>query len=154
MEKVVCKNVSSTTLYDHLVFFVAKYDSHKRIRSRSKETRLYRTLAITDKNVLSGAAEFYRICMSEKIQPIIGLNLTYQFQERHYELLLYAKDRIGYQQLIKLSSKKMIREKIEASRVSMNSIICLSFYQPKNRLLMTTVCQHHLIAIGKVCKKK
>jgi len=77
----------------------------------------YQTLAITDKDVLSGAAEFYRICMSEKIQPIIGLNLTYQFQERHYELLLYAKDRIGYQQLIKLSSKKMIREKIELHEI-------------------------------------
>ncbi|OBS61311.1 DNA polymerase III subunit alpha [Enterococcus mundtii] len=78
----------------------------------------YQTLAITDKNVLSGAAEFYRVCMNEKIQPIIGLNLTYLFGERHYELLLYAKDRIGYQQLIKLSSKKMIQEKVELDEIN------------------------------------
>lgn len=78
----------------------------------------YHTLAITDKNVLSGAAEFYRICMDEKIQPIIGLNLTYLFEERYYELLLYAKDAVGYQQLIKLSSKKMIQENIELHEIN------------------------------------
>ena len=54
-----------------LVFFVAKYDSHKRIRSRSKKKLGYQTLAITDKDVLSGAAEFYRICMSEKYNQLL-----------------------------------------------------------------------------------
>ncbi|WP_165007175.1 MULTISPECIES: DNA polymerase III subunit alpha [unclassified Enterococcus] len=77
----------------------------------------YRSLAITDQDVLYGAAEFYRICKEEEIQPIIGLNVSYIYEEQLYSLLIYAKDEIGYQQLMQISSKKMIQEKLSFSEI-------------------------------------
>ena len=85
-----------------------------RIREYVQEAkkRGYTSLAITDKDVLYGAPEFYRICVEEGIQPIIGLHLSYTYEEKNYGLLAYAKDETGYQQLMKLSSRKMIQEKM------------------------------------------
>lgn len=57
------------------------------------------SLAITDNNMF-GMMEFYKKCKKNNIKPIIGLEI-------HLEndiLLLYAKDYIGYQTLIKLST--------------------------------------------------
>ena len=85
-----------------------------RIREYVQEAKKqgYTSLAITDKDVLYGAPEFYRICVEEEIQPIIGLHLSYTYEEKNYGLLAYAKDETGYQQLMKLSSRKMIQEKM------------------------------------------
>ena len=72
----------------------------------------YSVLAITDQNVLYGVPEFYQTCIREGIKPIIGAVISYSYEERLYDLLVYAKDTIGYQQLMQLSSKKMIQENL------------------------------------------
>ena len=47
-----------------------------------KQKQGYTSLAITDKDVLYGAPEFYRICVEEGVQPIIGLHLSYTYEEK------------------------------------------------------------------------
>lgn len=70
----------------------------------------YQALALTDKNVLHGAVEFYEACLKAGIKPIIGLDLTYTpYEEAQSQLLLYACDATGFQQLMRLSSQRMVR---------------------------------------------
>ena len=67
----------------------------------------YKKLALTDEGVLHGAIEFYNLCRSQTIEPIIGCVFQYK-QWRNAEVLssmiVYAKDEIGYQILIELST--------------------------------------------------
>ena len=67
----------------------------------------YKKLALTDEGVLHGAIEFYNLCLSQTIEPIIGCVFQYK-QWRNAEILssmiVYAKDKIGYQTLIELST--------------------------------------------------
>lgn len=67
----------------------------------------YKKLALTDEGVLHGAIEFYNLCRSQTIEPIIGCVFLYK-QWRNAEVLssmiVYAKDEIGYQILIELST--------------------------------------------------
>ena len=67
----------------------------------------YKKLALTDEGVLHGAIEFYNLCLSQTIEPIIGCVFQYK-QWRTAEVLssmiVYAKDEIGYQILIELST--------------------------------------------------
>ena len=72
----------------------------------------YTVLGITDRDVLYGVPEFYQMCIKEGIKPIVGLLLTYTYETQFFDLLVYAKDGIGYQQLMKLSSKKMLQENL------------------------------------------
>ena len=58
-----------------------------------------KSLAITDDN-LFGMMTFYKNCKKNSIKPIIGLEIKL---ENDY-LYLYAKDYVGYQSLIKLST--------------------------------------------------
>ncbi|MFD2305861.1 DNA polymerase III subunit alpha [Enterococcus termitis] len=74
----------------------------------------YTTLGITDINVLHGAIEFFEACKKEAIKPVIGLTLEYtpQKSEQSAQLILYAKDLQGYQNLMQISTAKMTGEKV------------------------------------------
>ncbi len=71
-------------------------------------------LAITDHGVMYGAIEFYQKCKKAGIKPIIGveaylapvsrLDKNVKSDERNYHLVLLAKNKVGYQNLIKLTS--------------------------------------------------
>ena len=67
----------------------------------------YKKLALTDEGVLHGAIEFYNLCRSQTIEPIIGCVFQYK-QWRNAEVLssmiVYVKDEVGYQILIELST--------------------------------------------------
>ena len=68
----------------------------------------YQKLALTDEGVLHGAIEFYNLCRNQNIEPIIGCVFQYK-QWRNAEalspMIVYAKDEIGYQSLIELSTQ-------------------------------------------------
>ena len=68
----------------------------------------YQKLALTDEGVLHGAIEFYNLCRNQNIEPIIGCVFQYK-QWRNAEalspMIIYAKDEIGYQSLIELSTQ-------------------------------------------------
>ncbi len=57
-----------------------------------------KALTITD-NRMYGVMEFYKACISNNIKPIIGLEVIME-----NKIVLYAKDIIGYKNLVKLST--------------------------------------------------
>ena len=73
--------------------------------------RGYSAIAITDENVLYGAVEFFQACKAQEILGIIGLELDFALAEETAKLLFYAKDVAGYQELMRLSSERMMAEK-------------------------------------------
>jgi len=72
------------------------------------------SLALTDHGVMYGVIEFYQKCKQAGLKPIIGvetylapgsrLDKNVKSDERNYHLVLLAKNRVGYQNLIKLTS--------------------------------------------------
>lgn len=71
-------------------------------------------LALTDHGVMYGVVEFYQKCRAAGVKPILGVeaylarngrqNKRARIDERPYHLVLLAKNKIGYQNLIKLTS--------------------------------------------------
>jgi len=71
-------------------------------------------LALTDHGVMYGAIEFYKKAKKAGLKPIIGveayvarnghLNKRPKLDERPYHLILLAKDIVGYQNLVKLTT--------------------------------------------------
>jgi DNA polymerase-3 subunit alpha len=57
-------------------------------------------VALIDINTMYGALEFYNKAKANNLIPIIGLQINYQ----NHRLVLIAKDYVGYQTLIKISS--------------------------------------------------
>ncbi|MFH0805099.1 MAG: DNA polymerase III subunit alpha, partial [Patescibacteria group bacterium] len=72
-------------------------------------------VALTDHGVMYGAIEFYQKALKAGIKPIIGvegyvarngmLNKRAKVDERPYHLVLLAKNRVGYQNLVKLTTR-------------------------------------------------
>src|SRR3989338_8119167 len=72
-------------------------------------------LALTDNGNLYGAIEFYKECKEQKIKPIIGVDFYVAPRTRHDKehrvddsptrLVLLAKDKQGYKNLIQLVTK-------------------------------------------------
>ena len=58
-----------------------------------------KSCAICDQN-LFGAIEFYKTCVSNNIKPIIGLEIILN----DYPIYLYAKNNIGYKNMLKINS--------------------------------------------------
>ena len=69
-------------------------------------------LALTDHGVMYGAVEFYRVAVAAGIKPIIGVETYVAKEGRHnkrpriddhpYHMVLLARNKQGYQNLIKL----------------------------------------------------
>lgn len=66
----------------------------------------FKSLAITDENVLHGVIPFYKACQKADIKPIIGLTMEVfvHSTEEKEKVVLLAKNNEGYKQLISLSS--------------------------------------------------
>ncbi len=74
-------------------------------------------IALTDSGNLHGAVEFYKSCKSADIKPIIGCELRVAVSSRFdkkkaaktsFPIILLVKDKTGYQNLAKLSSKAFV----------------------------------------------
>ena len=70
----------------------------------------YQVIAMTDDQNMHGAIKFYQAAHKHHLKPIIGLNVRYQFNDQTSNLLLYALDNFGYQNLMNISSRMMINE--------------------------------------------
>jgi DNA polymerase III subunit alpha len=67
--------------------------------------RGYSAIALTDRNVMYGSLYFYKECLEQGIKPIIGLAADILDEtDEAYPLILLAKNNIGYQNLLKISS--------------------------------------------------
>ena len=77
----------------------------------SAKARGYSAIAITDENVLYGAVEFFQACQKNQMIGIIGLELDFYVEEATEKILFYAQNVAGYQELMRLSSTRMMAEK-------------------------------------------
>ncbi|MEF2243421.1 DNA polymerase III subunit alpha [Paenibacillus sp. IITD108] len=120
-------------------------DGAARIRDlvdRAAELQM-EALALTDHGVLYGAIPFYRKCREKGIKPIIGCELYLTTASRFekgsrkenpiYHLTVLAKNKIGYQNLMKLSSIGHLegfhyrpRVDLESLAAYSEGLICLS----------------------------
>ncbi|MCM3568304.1 DNA polymerase III subunit alpha [Neobacillus mesonae] len=67
----------------------------------------FRALALTDRNVMYGTIEFYKLCKQHGIKPIIGLTVDVEgTRDSHdaFPLVLLAENETGYKNLLKISS--------------------------------------------------
>lgn len=79
-----------------------------------KKARQYEfdALSITDENVLHGVIPFYKSCMENGIKPIIGMTVTILSEDNASdEIIMLAKDNIGYKNLVRLSTDIARRQK-------------------------------------------
>ncbi len=75
-------------------------------------------VAITDHGVLYGVVDFYRAAQAEGVKPIIGIEAYTtpgsrfdrppRSQNVRHHMLLYAENEVGYQNLMKLSSRSYL----------------------------------------------
>ncbi|WP_375317024.1 DNA polymerase III subunit alpha [Spiroplasma endosymbiont of Virgichneumon dumeticola] len=63
-----------------------------------------KTLSLVDRNMLYGAYDFYSTCVENDIQPLIGLNCTWENINIKVNLTLMATNYSGYQKLMTIST--------------------------------------------------
>ncbi len=130
-------------LHNHSEFSLL--DGLSKIRpmvARAKELGM-KSLAITDHGNMFGAIYFYKTCLEEGIQPIIGCEIYMAKRTRHDKeagvdkdynhLILLAKDNLGYKNLMKIVSIAHLegyyykpRADIELLKKYHEGLICLS----------------------------
>ncbi|MDB5260195.1 MAG: polymerase subunit alpha, polymerase subunit alpha protein [Candidatus Nomurabacteria bacterium] len=62
------------------------------------------SLAITDYNNMYGTIEFFKACKKKNIKPIIGVEFSILYKERTFQIVLIAKDMMGYKNLMRITS--------------------------------------------------
>lgn len=70
----------------------------------------YTHLGLADINVMSGTLAFVRACEKQGIQPLIGLTVQLNVDNMKEEIVVYAKNYSGYQNLMALSSSLKLVE--------------------------------------------
>ena len=86
-----------------------------------------KSLTITDNNMY-GVMEFYKACIKEGIKPIIGLEINID-----NNIVLYAKNNIGYKNLIKLSTIQSERTlTLDDLSTYSSDLICIVLYKSMN----------------------
>ncbi len=66
-------------------------------------------LALTDRNNLYGALEFYKTCLKKNVKPLLGVDLDCEVAGTRVHLIFLAKDERGYRTLIKLVSAAQLK---------------------------------------------
>ncbi|MGF6948137.1 DNA polymerase-3 subunit alpha [Neobacillus sp. B4I6] len=67
----------------------------------------FSAIALTDRNVMYGTIEFYKLCKKNNLKPIIGLTVDVESENNNnesYPLVLLAENDHGYKNLLKISS--------------------------------------------------
>ncbi|UQS83730.1 DNA polymerase III subunit alpha [Bombilactobacillus thymidiniphilus] len=73
----------------------------------------YDSLALTDVNVTYGLIDFYKLAKKAGLHPILGMTLDVPGlldHDHNYQLIVLAKNQLGYHNLLKLSSAIMIQD--------------------------------------------
>lgn len=98
----------------------------------SAKNKGYKTIALTDEGVLTGAVEFYQTAIEHGLKPIIGMTVDiqgYLNQDKSYQFVLLAKNFKGYQELINLSTIVQVTEEkltLEDLKANSENIIIIS----------------------------
>lgn len=78
---------------------------HELIHNAKKKG--FKAIALTDRNVMYGTIEFYKLCIKNGIQPILGLTVDVESEnkkEEAFPLVLLAENEKGFKNLLKISS--------------------------------------------------
>lgn len=75
-------------------------------------------LALTDRNNLYGAIEFYKSCTKKGIKPLIGVDIDYDLQGATGHVVLIAENLSGYQNLLQLVSRAHLESDAGAPRMT------------------------------------
>ncbi len=107
-------------------------------------------LALTDHGVMYGAIKFYRQCQQAGIKPIIGCEMYLARDSRHnksggprqkpYHLVLLAKNRAGYKNLMRLVSTAHLEGFYYKPRIDMELLA-----QYHENLIATTACVQGIV---------
>jgi len=65
----------------------------------------YNSLVISDLNTMHSYLKFNSLCKEANIQPIFALEIKYYIGDVFYPCFLYAKNNLGFYELIKISSR-------------------------------------------------
>jgi DNA-directed DNA polymerase III PolC len=87
------------------------------------------TLGLTDHRYLTGAIEFYQACLKANIHPILGLEVDFAFEGYQGLLVLLAKNRQGWSNLCRLSSKMLVEQAgigLEDLQTHREGLICFT----------------------------
>lgn len=82
----------------------------------------YDCCAICD-DEMYGVFKFYNECLNNNIKPIIGLKITFKYENFDSSLLLYAMNNVGYGNLLKICSIK----NLDKDNFNINSLIGLTY---------------------------
>ena len=82
----------------------------------------YDCCAICD-DEMYGVFKFYNECLNNNIKPIIGLKITFKYDNFDSSLLLYAMNNVGYGNLLKICSIK----NLDKDNFNINSLIGLTY---------------------------
>lgn len=66
--------------------------------------RGWKALALTDHGTMGGLIEFHKECRKHKIKPILGVEMYVGVGMTNYHMVLLAKNKIGFDNLIKLNN--------------------------------------------------
>jgi len=93
----------------------------------------YQSIALTDEGSMYGTIKFYKEAKKYNIKPIIGLKITYSFNEVTTPILLYAMNNFGYRNLMRLSSLyKINKQKIsidDFARYGQGVLVIIPFFE-------------------------
>lgn len=70
----------------------------------------YDSLALTDRDVMTGVPDFLSACRRHHIRPLIGLEAVCRYEADDVPFVLLARDRKGYEDLMQLSSTVLSQE--------------------------------------------
>src|SRR3954468_1717601 len=74
----------------------------------------FTALALTDRNVMYGTIEFYKLCKKNNVKPIIGLTVDVESEHSEneaYPLVLLAETEEGFKNLLKITSAVQTKSK-------------------------------------------
>ncbi|MBV7506088.1 DNA polymerase III subunit alpha [Bacillus sp. sid0103] len=74
---------------------------------KNAQEKGFSAIALTDRNVMYGTVEFYKLCKQNNLKPIIGLTVDVESEytaNESYPLVLLAENDSGYKNLLKISS--------------------------------------------------
>ena len=64
----------------------------------------YKKVALVDHNTMSGAFKFYEACLNNGLKPLFGLEFTLELDKTALNIVMYAKDDIGFRNLNKIAT--------------------------------------------------
>ena len=76
--------------------------SVKQIVQKAKQEG-FGAIALTDFHVLHGSIDFFLEAKKARIKPIIGMEMTFDFNEEQFTSIILAKNNHGFQKLIQYS---------------------------------------------------